>query len=131
MEAPLPSCASWRSLTSPVPVSSTSTCCMRVCRSHPTNVMASAPFLGALSPRASIATARDRSHDISELHVQLVGAVDGAVGGVAAERPAHDAQALAGGLAPRRGPRDRLGRVAHGGLPAASRARDFLRGVLP
>src|SRR6266496_5841797 len=40
---------------------------MRVCRSHPTNVMASAPFLGALSPRASIATARGRSHDISDL----------------------------------------------------------------
>jgi len=38
---------------------------VRVCRSHPTKVMASAPFLGALSPRLSIATARDRSHDMA------------------------------------------------------------------
>jgi hypothetical protein len=49
----------------PVSVSSTATCCVRVCRSHPTNVMASASFRRALSPRASIATARDRPHDIS------------------------------------------------------------------
>src|SRR6266852_8059843 len=33
---------------------------------NPTNVMASASFRRALSPRASIATARDRSHDISD-----------------------------------------------------------------
>src|SRR5262249_44086866 len=56
---------SWCSLTSPVRVSSTATCCFRVCRSHPTNVMASASLRRALSPPASLATARDRPHDIN------------------------------------------------------------------
>ena len=47
-------------------VSSPATCCVRVCRSHRTNVMAPASFRRARSPIGSIATVRDRSHDISD-----------------------------------------------------------------
>ena len=61
----VPSCGS-RCSPLPGPVSSTATCCMRVCRSYPTNAAASAPR-GELSPMPSIATAQDRSHDISDV----------------------------------------------------------------
>ena len=46
----------------------TATCCFRLCKSQPTKIMRAVSFLAAL-PRSgcsSVATARDRSHDISD-----------------------------------------------------------------
>src|SRR5215831_941185 len=65
----VPSCGSCCSWISPVVVSSTATCCCRVCRSHPTNVMASVSFPLTLLAVPSVSTAlKDRSHDISDRH---------------------------------------------------------------
>src|SRR6266436_3907614 len=66
---------SWRSSISPVSVSSTATCCCRVCKSQPTSVMRATSCLRVWqrSRNPSLPTAGDRSHDISDKPPHLPG----------------------------------------------------------
>ena len=59
------SCCSW---ISPVVVSSTATCCGRVCRSHPTNVMASASSRSTLLDVPRVSTALQRTRGVGPIN---------------------------------------------------------------